>query len=79
MTAILVMGGARSEMSLVPAVETFLVPIDVCYSLAGALRLAWHGFDGGTEVRRILADLRESCRRRAKPLTVARKTEALDG
>jgi hypothetical protein len=49
-------------------IETFLVPIDVCYSLAGALRLEWHGFDGGAEVKRILADLLASLRQRARTL-----------
>jgi hypothetical protein len=56
------------EAILVLDAEAFLVPIDTCYSLAGALRLNWHGFDGGAEVRRILADLRDSLRRRARPL-----------
>lgn len=49
-------------------IETFLVPIDVCYSLAGALRIDWHGFDGGEEVRKILASLLASLRERARPL-----------
>jgi len=49
-------------------IETFLVPIDICYSLAGALRLEWHGFDGGAEVKRILGDLRTSLRQRARTL-----------
>ena len=47
-------------------IETFLVPIDICYSLAGALRMEWHGFDGGAEVREILADLLASLRQRAR-------------
>ena len=68
--AILVIGGGPREAG---GIETFLVPIDVCYSLAGALRLDWHGFDGGTEVRRILTDLLGGLRQRAKPLD---KTEA---
>jgi hypothetical protein len=68
--AILVIGGGPREAG---GIETFLVPIDVCYSLAGALRLDWHGFDGGTEVRHILTDLLDSLRQRAKPLE---KTEA---
>ena len=63
--AILVTGGGPRESG---DIETFLVPIDICYSLAGALRLDWHGFDGGAEVRRILADLLASLRRRARPL-----------
>ena len=63
--AILVIGGGPHEAG---RIETFLVPIDVCYSLAGALRLEWHGFDGGAEVRRILTDLLASLRQRARPL-----------
>lgn len=31
-----------------------LVPIDRCYELVGALRLAWRGFDGGQEARALL-------------------------
>ena len=69
--AILVAGGAP--------IETFLVPIDVCYWLAGALRLEWHGFDGGDEVRRILADLLASLRQRARPLEPARPTTGPEG
>jgi Family of unknown function (DUF5947) len=52
-------------------VETFLVPIDVCYSLAGALRLAWHGFDGGAEVRQIVAELLTDLRGRTRALPPA--------
>jgi hypothetical protein len=66
--AILVVGGSPRKAT---AIETFLVPIDVCYSLAGALRLEWHGFDGGSEVRRILADLLASLRKRARPFVSA--------
>lgn len=60
--AILVLGDGSPD----PAgnLEAFLVPVDVCYSLAGSLRLEWHGFDGGPEVRRILADLRTRLRAR---------------
>jgi hypothetical protein len=50
-------------------IETFLVPIDVCYQLAGALRLHWRGFDGGSQVRRLLHDILEDLRGRAKCLT----------
>jgi hypothetical protein len=63
--AILVTGGGPREAT---PIETFLVPIDVCYSLAGALRLEWHGFDGGAEVKRILADLLASLRQRSRTL-----------
>lgn len=52
-------------------IETFLVPIDICYSLAGALRMEWHGFDGGPEVRKILTDFLADLRRRARPLASA--------
>ncbi|HZR50337.1 MAG TPA: DUF5947 family protein [Streptosporangiaceae bacterium] len=48
--------------------ETFLVPIDACYSLAGALRLNWHGFDGGAEVREILTAFVGDLRSRARAL-----------
>lgn len=57
-------------------VETFLVPIDACYSLAGTLRLGWHGFDGGAEVKRALADLLASLRRAARPMA---KTAIIPG
>jgi hypothetical protein len=64
--AILVAGGGPREAG--PVVETFLVPIDICYSLAGALRLEWKGFDGGAEVRQRLTDLLAGLRERARPL-----------
>ena len=50
--------------------EMYLIPIDRCYSLAGAMRLNWHGFDGGSEVRRILSDLLADLGRRARNLEV---------
>jgi len=49
-------------------IETFLVPIDVCYSLAGALRLQWRGFDGGDEGKRVITDLLADLRHRARPV-----------
>ena len=76
MEAILVVGGSPREAT---PIETFLVPIDVCYSLAGALRLEWHGFDGGSEVKRILAELLASLRQRARPLEPARATTETAG
>ena len=66
--AILVAGGGPREGG---PVETFLVPIDVCYSLAGMLRMEWHGFDGGAEVRQILSDLLDRLRQRARKLEPA--------
>lgn len=34
--------------------ECCLVPIDACYRLVGLIRLHWRGFDGGTEVSRLM-------------------------
>lgn len=51
-----------------PAPRTFLLPIDACYRLAGALRLNWRGFDGGADARRILAEFIADLRRRARTL-----------
>ena len=45
--------------------EVFLIPIDMCYSLVGELRLLWTGFDGGTEVRAALAEFLAGLRKRA--------------
>jgi Family of unknown function (DUF5947) len=66
--AILVSGGSPREHG---PIETFLVPVDICYSLAGALRLDWKGFDGGDEVRQRLSDLLARLRQRARPLAPA--------
>ena len=49
-----------------PVPRTFLLPIDMCYALAGALRLNWHGFDGGAEVRRIIREFIAQLRQRAR-------------
>lgn len=40
----------ESEMPL----ESYLVPIDACYEFVGRLRMLWHGFDGGHQVRRFV-------------------------
>ena len=48
--------------------QVYLIPIDTCYALAGALRLNWHGFDGGDEVRRILAESLAGLRQRAREI-----------
>ena len=48
-------------------VEYFLVPVDVCYELAGRMRLSWHGFDGGTEARDSIAAFLATVRGRARP------------
>jgi hypothetical protein len=49
-------------------VEAFLIPIDICYSLAGGLRVHWRGFDGGAEAQRLLTDFLADIRERARPL-----------
>ena len=36
--------------------QTYLVPIDACYEFVGRLRLLWHGFDGGQQVRTFIAE-----------------------
>jgi len=52
---------SRSES----AVESFVVPIDVCYELAGRMRLHWRGFDGGSEAKASINDFLGDVRRRA--------------
>jgi hypothetical protein len=49
-------------------VECFLVPVDVCYELAGRMRLLWRGFDGGPEARQSIAEFLDSVRARAREL-----------
>jgi hypothetical protein len=49
--------------------EVFLIPIDMCYSLVGELRMLWQGFDGGAEVRTALATFLTGVRKRARLLT----------
>jgi hypothetical protein len=48
--------------------EVFLIPIDMCYSLVGELRMYWSGFDGGAEVRTALATFLTGLRHRAVAL-----------
>jgi Family of unknown function (DUF5947) len=47
-------------------VVCYVVPIDACYRLVGALRMHWSGFDGGVEahleIDAFFASLRESIR-----------------
>ncbi len=45
--------------------EVFLIPIDMCYSLVGELRLLWQGFDGGAEGRAAMAEFLAGLRKRA--------------
>ena len=54
-----------TEAIFVHKSEVFLIPIDMCYSLVGELRLYWQGFDGGAEAREALARFLAGLRRRA--------------
>jgi hypothetical protein len=46
--------------------EYFIVPIDVCYELAGRMRMLWKGFDGGSEARASIEEFLAGVRKRAK-------------
>jgi hypothetical protein len=46
--------------------EHFIVPIDVCYELAGRMRMLWKGFDGGSEARASIDEFLAGVRRRAR-------------
>ncbi|MBV8929115.1 MAG: hypothetical protein JO152_08335 [Mycobacteriaceae bacterium] len=41
------------------APDCHLVPIDACYEFVGRLRMLWHGFDGGEDVRRYIEEFFE--------------------
>jgi hypothetical protein len=45
----------------------YIVPIDACYELAGTLRLAWRGFDGGSEARQRIAEFFDRIDARCRP------------
>lgn len=34
--------------------QSYLLPIDACYEFVGRLRMLWHGFDGGQQVREFI-------------------------
>jgi Family of unknown function (DUF5947) len=46
--------------------EYFIVPIDVCYELAGRMRMLWKGFDGGSEARASIEEFLAGVRTRAR-------------
>jgi hypothetical protein len=48
------------------AIDCFVVPIDSCYELVGALRRLWRGFDGGREARDALTEYFERIEERAR-------------
>jgi hypothetical protein len=52
--------------------ECFLVPIDACYELTGALRRTWKGFDGGDEARSSIRAFFDGLKRRSRPMRTAR-------
>ncbi len=58
----------RAEAASSRSVETFVVPIDACYELAGRMRLYWRGFDGGSEAKSSIADFLGEVRTRARSL-----------
>ena len=45
----------------------FLVPIDRCYELVGALRRVWRGFDGGQEARALIDGFFADVAARSRP------------
>jgi hypothetical protein len=55
--------------------ECFLVPIDRCYELVGALRRVWRGFDGGQEARALVDGFFADLAARGRPAP----GEAADG
>lgn len=52
------------EETLAP--ECFLVPIDACYEFVGRLRMLWHGFDGGHQVRDFITEFFDQVKARSK-------------
>lgn len=61
---------ASSGPSRAPTAEPrcYVVPIDRCYELVGELRLHWHGFDGGQEVRERIDAFFADLDRRSTPV-----------
>ncbi|ADJ45562.1 hypothetical protein AMES_3738 [Amycolatopsis mediterranei S699] len=59
--AIVVRGGERGT-------DCFLVPVDVGYRLAGAVRRYWTGGDGGPELHERVGELFAEIGQRARPL-----------
>jgi hypothetical protein len=49
--------------------ECHLVPIDACYEFVGRLRMLWHGFDGGQQVREYMADFFDHVTSRSKVIS----------
>jgi hypothetical protein len=53
--------------------EYFIVPIDVCYELAGRMRMLWKGFDGGTQARASIEEFLAGVRKRAREAPAAQQ------
>lgn len=45
--------------------EYYLLPIDACYKLVGLIRSQWHGFSGGTDVWRSIAQFFDELKSKA--------------
>jgi hypothetical protein len=58
----------RAETAAGGTVDSFVVPIDACYELAGRMRLYWRGFDGGSEAKASIAEFLDKVRTRARTL-----------
>jgi Fe-S cluster biogenesis protein NfuA len=54
-----------------PTLDCLLVPIDACFELAGAVRKAWTGMDGGDGVRSLVEAQFAGLRARSRPLVPA--------
>lgn len=54
-----------------PTLDCLLVPIDACVELAGAVRKAWKGMDGGDGVRSLVEAQFAGLRGRSRPLVPA--------
>lgn len=50
------------------AVQGYLVPVDVCYELVGAMRTNWRGFDGGAEAKELIDAFFDTVAQRARAL-----------
>jgi hypothetical protein len=57
-------------------VEYFIVPIDVCYELAGRMRMLWKGFDGGSEARASIEEFLAGVRKRSREAPAAGPTSS---
>jgi hypothetical protein len=47
--------------------DCLLVPIDACFELAGAVRAAWKGMDGGDQVRALVEERFHALGERSRP------------